>query len=117
MMTHYKIEGYNILAGVILSMCILFSVTKVYSTAPLQEDKVMFYIKNDLDHTVLLKLDKSIVTLATGSTKKFHRKPNSKVYLVQTQIMGFRPEKGKEILTVKPSLQGQKILISKITDN
>lgn len=116
-MTSYKIEGY-VLAGVILTMCLLFSFTEVYATAPSQEqeNKVMFYIKNDLDHAVSLKLGKSTVTLATGTTKKFYRKPDSAIYFIQAQIMAFRPEKGKKILTVKSSIHGKKILLSKLID-
>ncbi|WP_299459772.1 hypothetical protein [uncultured Microscilla sp.] len=114
-MTHYKIEGY-VLAGVLCMMCLLSSVTEAYASVTPQEDKVTFYIKNDLDHAVLLKLGTSTVTLDIGTTKKFHRLPNSVIYLAQPHIMAFSPEKGKEILKVERSIQGKKILLSKIVD-
>lgn len=113
-MTQCKIEGY-ILAGVILTMCLFTSLyTEAQPLVNQQEEKVTFYIKNDLDRSVLLKIGKSTVAMDSGVTKKFHRPSDSFIYLANSNIMAFLPEKGKKILMVDNKIQGKKILLSVI---
>ncbi|OJJ20311.1 hypothetical protein BKI52_17760 [marine bacterium AO1-C] len=112
----YKIEGYkSILAGVILTWCLL---SPLYNYAQPksadQSESVSFYLKNDLDRAIVLKIGKSTVSIDIGDTKKFDRPLNSLIFLVNKKVMGFHYQKGKKILEIKPKLQGKKILLSKI---
>ena len=111
-----KIEGYkSILAGVILTLCLLSLVETYAQPKPIgQSEKVSFYLKNDLKRAILLKIGKSTVSIGIGATKKFDRPIDSKIYLVNQQIMGFHAQKGRKILEIKPSIKGKKILLSKI---
>ncbi|HAS41792.1 MAG TPA: hypothetical protein DCS93_15035 [Microscillaceae bacterium] len=112
----YKIEGYkSILAGVILTWCLLsplYNYAQPKSTS--QRESVSFYLKNDLDRPILLKIGKSTVSIDIGDTKKFDRPLHSQIFLVNKKVMGFYLQKGKKILEIDSELQGKKVLLSKI---
>lgn len=113
-MTHYKIEGY-ILAGVIFTLCLLTSLKA--GAQPVPDDpipKISFYLKNDLDRAILLKIGKGTVAMDIGITKKFNRPVNSIIYLIKQNLMAFRPEAGEKILVITEDIKGTKILLSKI---
>lgn len=112
----YKIEGYkSILAGVILTLCLLLPL-KNQARPKINDQKksVSFYLKNDLDHPIILKIGKSTVSIDIGDTKKFDRPLDSQIFLIDRKVMGFYLQKGDKILDVKPALQGKKILLSRI---
>ena len=114
----YKIEGYkSILAGVILTWCLLSPLNNYAQPKFLSQiESVSFYLKNDMDRPIVLKIGKSTVSIDIGDTKKFDRPLHSQIFLVNKKIMGFYHQKGKKILEIKPKLQGKKILLSTIVD-